>query len=148
MARKSEEQIPEDDNLDYEAFYRMLYAPLKRKGGPLDPMTIFAIIGFDVGGPLNFCTIGRGSGKPFVTYISCELAPRHEQKPSKFGRYELLCTCDDEKWVRKIVTDIGRESLESTFGHNHTMDIGVWVKKRNPIQRYSSGESLRNQNRR
>jgi hypothetical protein len=120
--------------VDYIKFYRQLFAPVEAILGPIDRDTIVAIIGFDAGGPLNFCTIGRGSGERFVTYISCELAVRAEQRPSEFGRYELLVTCDDEGWVRSILTDIGRMSLEVAFGHGHTLDIGPWVEADDPIQ--------------
>jgi hypothetical protein len=69
-----------------------------------------------------------------TTYVSCELAVRDNQKPSEFGRYELLSTCDDELWVQSIVSDIGRMTLETAFGHGHTMDIGGWVAPDDPVQ--------------
>ena len=120
--------------MDYQRFYGQLFAPLEDLLGPIDRETIVAIIGFDMGGPLNFCTIGRDKGGPCITYVSCELAVRAEQQPSEFGRYELLTSCDDEQWVRSIVTDIGRMTLEAVFGHGHTMDIGPWVKADAPLQ--------------
>src|SRR5262245_7468527 len=94
--------------MDYQEFYRQLFVPLEASIGPIDRDTIVAIIGFDGGGPLNFCTIGCERSGPCITYVSCELAVRDEQIPCEFGRYELLSTCDDEKWVRSIVSDIGR----------------------------------------
>ncbi len=45
--------------MDYHAFYAQLFSPLDSKLGPIDPETMVAIIGFDAGGPLGFCTIGR-----------------------------------------------------------------------------------------
>jgi hypothetical protein len=110
--------------LDYQRFYKLLFAPLEAQIGPIDPNTLFAIIGFDCGGPLNFSTIGAGLGEVIVTYISCELAVREEQVPSDLGRYELLCSCDDEQWVRSNITGLGRMSRETKFGHGHTVDMG------------------------
>ncbi|MFL5241945.1 MAG: suppressor of fused domain protein [Gemmataceae bacterium] len=120
--------------MDYQRFYARLFAPLETHIGPLDWDTLFAIIGFDCGGPLNFSTIGYTRGERFITYVSCELAARPQQRPSKLGRYELLCSCDDERWVRSIVSDIGRESFKTTFEHGHTLDIGTWVEPRASIQ--------------
>ena len=102
--------------------------------GPIDPETIVAIIGFDAGGPLNFCTIGKTSDADFVTYISCELAVRDNQQPASFGRYELLISCNDEQWVRSNITPLGHASLENTFDHGHSIDIGPWVEPDDVIQ--------------
>lgn len=120
--------------MGYREFYKRLFAACEPIIGPLDKNTMVAIIGFDAGSPLNFCTVGRDRGEQFVTYISCELAVRPEQLPSQFGRYELLASCDNAQWVRSIVTDIGRMSLETVFGHHHTLDIGPWVQPSDPIQ--------------
>jgi hypothetical protein len=120
--------------LDYQRFYKQLFAPLEAQIGPIDPATLFAIIGFDCGGPLNFSTIGAERGDSVITYVSCELAVREEQVPSDFGRYEILCTCDDEQWVRSNLTNIGRMSLESKFGHGHTVDMGEVVGSEAIIQ--------------
>ncbi len=120
--------------MNYRKFYSQLFKPLEASLGPIDRDTIVAIVGFDVGGPLNFCTIGRESVGPCITYVSCELAVREDQQPSEFGRYELLVTCDDEQWVRSIITRIGRMSLDTTFGHGHTMDICAWVEPDAPLQ--------------
>jgi Suppressor of fused protein (SUFU) len=113
--------------LDYQRFYRELFAPLEAEIGPIDRHTIIAIIGFDCGGPLNFSTIGSERGERVITYVSCELAVREEQVPSDLGRYELLCSCDNEQWVRSKVTNLGRMSLETKFGHGHTVDMGEVV---------------------
>jgi hypothetical protein len=102
--------------------------------GPLDPEALIAIVGFDVGGPLSFCTFSRAAPARFMTYVSCELAVRSEQRPSSVGRYELLVTCNDERWVRSVVSDIGRMSMEVAFDHGHTLDIGAWVDSAATIQ--------------
>jgi hypothetical protein len=120
--------------MDYNKFYTELFRPLEKRLGTIDRDTIFAIIGFDGGGPLSFCTIGREQGEQFITYVSCELAVRDEQQPSEHGRYEFICSCDDEKWVRSIVSNLGRMSLETTFGHGHTIDIGPCATADAPIQ--------------
>lgn len=120
--------------MNYNEFYRELFVPLQALHGPIDPYTIIAIIGFDMGGPLNFCTIGRENNSGCITYVSCELAVREEQHSSEFGRFELLATCDDERWVRSIVSDIGRMTLDATFGDSHTMDIGPCVEPDAPLQ--------------
>ena len=109
--------------MDAHRFYAELFAPLGHTMGALDPDTLVAIVGFDAGGPLCFRTLGRGSGR-FTTYVSCELAVRAKQRPAAFGRYELLTTCDDEDWVRSILTSIGGMSLEAAFDDGHTLDIG------------------------
>jgi hypothetical protein len=113
--------------MDYQRFYKVLFEPLERALGPIDENTIFAIIGFDAGGPLNFCTIGASESKSLITYISCELAVRHNQIPTRNGayRYEFLTSCDDEKWVRKVVTSLGRMSMNFAFDHGHTVDVGL-----------------------
>jgi hypothetical protein len=120
--------------MDYQQFYRQLFAPLESNIGPIDVNTIFAVIGFDCGGPLNFCTIGAERQERAITYITCELAVRQEQVPSKFGRYELLCSCDDEQWIRKYISKLGRMSLETELGHGHTVDMGEVVGPDAPIQ--------------
>ena len=120
--------------MDHQQFYRQLFAPLEAELGPVDPMTIAPIVGFDAGGPLSFCTFRPGSDSRCITYVSCELAIRAEQQPSEFGRYELLATSDDEHWVHSIVSDIGRMTLEGVFGDGHTLDIGPWVEDGDRIQ--------------
>jgi hypothetical protein len=120
--------------MDYDRFYRRLFGPLEASLGPIDRDTIVAIVGFDGGGPLNFCTIGRSVNSPIVTYVSCEMAVRNQQQPSEFGRYELLTSCDDEQWVRSVVSDVGRMSFATVFGDGHTLDIGSWVKSSDSLQ--------------
>lgn len=119
---------------DYKAFYEQLFQPLEAEIGPLDRDTIVAVIGFDAGGPLSFCTFGKTLGADFVTYVSCELAVRDDQLPAVFGRYELLTLCNDERWVRCNITALGHASLEMRFGDGHTLDIGAWVEPDETIQ--------------
>lgn len=109
--------------MDYHAFYAALFRPIEKGIGPIDPNGIFAIMGFDGGGPLNFSTVGAEDGREFVTYVSCELAVRNEQVPSSQGRFELMCHCNDEGWVRRVLTAIGRMSLEAAFDHGHTVEL-------------------------
>jgi hypothetical protein len=110
-----------------------LFAPLEREAGCFDPDTLSEIVGFVAGGPLSFCTIGAKE-RFHVTYVSWELAVRPEQVPSAFGRYELLTTCDDEPWVRTVITKVARMSLEAAFDHHNTLDIGAWVDGGAPVQ--------------
>lgn len=109
--------------MDCQAFYAELFRPIEKAVGPIDPSTIVAIIGFDGGGPLNFSTVGAEDSVDFVTYVSCELAVRKEQVPSSQGRFELMCHCNDEDWVRRVLTAIGRMSLEALFDDGHTVDV-------------------------
>ena len=120
--------------MDYDAFYDQLFHPLEARIGQIDPESIVAVVGFDAGGPLNFCTIGKTPNADFVTYVSCELAVRNDQRPADFGRYELLTSCNDEQWVRSNITALGRASLENTFDHGHSIDIGPWVEPDDAIQ--------------
>jgi hypothetical protein len=132
---ESAERVPEEKTRDYyESFYGRLFAPLEAILGPVDPETIVAIIGFDVGGPLNFCTIGTHRHERFKTYVSCELAVRPEQLPSSIGRYELLVSCDDEQWVRRNLTSVGHLSMHDTLGPGHTIDFGELVDAGESIQ--------------
>lgn len=115
--------------MDYQRFYQQLYAPLAATHGPVDRDTLMALVGFDEGGPLNFCTIGRDTRAPVITYVSCELAVREAQVPNATGRYELLASCEQEDWVRGILSNIGRMTLETAFNDGDTMDIGSWVNE-------------------
>jgi hypothetical protein len=116
------------------AFYDALFAPLVARYGPLDAATLTAIVGFDAGGPISLCTIGRDRHAPLITYVTCELAVRQEQVESEFGRYELLTAAQDEDWAHAILTDVGAMTLETAFGHHDTLDIGPWVDPTDPVQ--------------
>ncbi len=113
--------------MDYEAFYDQLFRPIETTFGKLDPNTIFHIMGFDCGGPLNFSTVGVEATSTFVTYVSCELAVRDEQVASSDGRFELMCHSNDEDWVRLVLTSVGRLSLEAQLDHGHTVDVSQIV---------------------
>lgn len=114
--------------MNYNRFYKQLFRPIEKRIGTLDPATIMAIVGFDCGGPVSLNTVGRGRDK-FVTYVTCELAVRKEQKPAKFGRYEAMMNCDEERWAHHVLTKIGQMSMERPFGHGHTIDISRVVKR-------------------
>src|SRR5262245_9005958 len=120
--------------MNYQEFYSKLFKPVEEEIGILDRETIVSIVGFDWGGPLNICTIGRKQKKKFVTYVTCELAVRDDQKIGGIGPYELMMTSDDENWSRSVLTNVGRMSLEELFEHGHTLDIAPWVKKQFPVQ--------------
>jgi hypothetical protein len=119
--------------VDYQRFYKQLFQPIEERIGRVDEASIMAIIGFHCGGPVTLCTVGYGR-EQFVTYVTCELSVRDEQQPAEFGRYEVMMTCDDEAWARKILTKIGQMSLESVFEHGHTVDIGQIVGPDCPLQ--------------
>jgi hypothetical protein len=119
--------------VSYRRFYQQLFEPLVGVLGPVDADTILAVIGFDAGGPLNLCTIGAGRG-PVVSYVSCELAVREDQRPASFGRFEVLATCDDEQWARSVLTTIGQMSLEVELDDGHTIDLGPTVEASSVIQ--------------
>jgi len=119
--------------MDYQRFYKQLFLPIEERIGHVDEASIMAIIGFDCGGPVTLCTVGRGR-EPFVTYVTCELSVRDDQKPADFGRYEVMMTCDDERWAHKILTKLGQMSLEGVFGHGHTIDIGPAAGPDCPVQ--------------
>lgn len=120
--------------METDAFYAEFLAPVIEEVGPFDRDTIVPIVGFDAGGPLSLCSVGRDRGEPFVTYVTCELALKAEQRPSRQGRYELMLMCDDEDWARTLLTNVGRMSLEAEFGHGHTLDIGAWGEPSSLIQ--------------
>ena len=120
--------------MNYTQFYKRLFGPIEKRIGPFDAKSIVAIVGFDAGGPLNFSTFGREKRRSFVTYVSSELAVRSDQKVGSLGPFELMTTCNSQRWCRSILTDIGQMTLDETFDHLHTMDIGSLSKKSSPIQ--------------
>ena len=120
--------------MDYDAFYLELFQPLEQELGPVDASTVAAIVGFDMGGPLNFSTFGYDGPIERRAYVSCELAVRSEQQPSERGRFELLVHCGDEQWVRSVLSDIGRMTLDVAFDDGHSLDIGPWLEPDASIQ--------------
>jgi hypothetical protein len=119
--------------MDYKRFYHQLFAPIEQRFGAMDREPRMAVLGFDFGGPVSLCTLGRGRAS-LVTYVTCELAVRPEQQPSNGGRYEITMTCDDESWARDILTRFGQMSMDTVFDDGHTVDIGPVVKRRCPVQ--------------
>jgi hypothetical protein len=103
-------------------FFRIL----DERIGPFDRPMKFRVFPFDLGGALNFLTIAAREDR-FVTYVSWDLLGHPEQKRGRLGRYELLCTCDDETWCAEVLTCVGRMSLHEVFDPEHTLDIGAWV---------------------
>jgi len=120
-------------SVSYQQFYKQLFQPIEERIGRIDEASIMALIGFDCGGPVTICTVGRGREK-FVTYVTCELSVREEQRPAECGHYEVMMTCDDERWAHSILTRLGQMSLESGFGHGHSIDISPVVEADCPIQ--------------
>jgi hypothetical protein len=119
--------------MDYQRFYKQLFQPIEERIGHVDEATIMGIVGFDCGGPVSLCTVGYRR-EQFVTYVTCELSVREEQQAAEAGRYEVMITCDEEAWARKILTKIGQMSLEGVFEHGHTVDIGQIVGPECPLQ--------------
>jgi hypothetical protein len=119
--------------MNYHQFYETLFTPIEERIGPIDENTILAIIGYGAGGPVNLSTVGYGR-EPFVTYVTCELAVRGDQRPAECGRFELMMTCDDEAWARNVLTGIGEMSLELVLGHGHSVDIESLVGPDFPLQ--------------
>lgn len=117
-----------------DSFYSALFAPVVAEYGAIDTHTLMTVIGFDGGGLVSLCTVGRTPGARHVTYLTCELALRSDQCHSDFGRYELLMTCDDEGWCWEMLTKVGRMSCETAFGDGHTLDIGPVVDPTSPVQ--------------
>jgi hypothetical protein len=114
-------------------FYEALFAPVVAAHGSLDRETLTAIVGFDAGGPVSLCTIGRARPGPTL-FITCELAIREDQVPSDVGRYELMTSTTDEEWAVSTLTDIAGMTLEVAFGHLHTLDIGPLVAEDAQLQ--------------
>jgi hypothetical protein len=112
--------------MDYQRFDKQLFQPVEERIGHVDEASIMAIIGFDCGGPVTICTVGRGRER-FVTYVTCELSVRDKQLPAEFGRYEVMMTCDDERWAHNILTKLAHMSLECVFRQGHTIDISPVV---------------------
>jgi hypothetical protein len=105
-------------------FFRVLDEQI----GPFDRPFQFRIIPFDSGGSLNFLSVTTKDGAPFVTYVSWDLFGHEKQKRGKFGRYELMATCDDGSWCFNVLTMIGRHALYKVIDPGDTFDIGPLVE--------------------
>lgn len=120
--------------MSYQEFYAELFRPVEDKIGAIDRDTLMPLIGFDAGGPLTLCTVGYKRRK-YPTYLSCELAVRTAQIPSKaVGRYELMMTCDDERWACSVLSELGRMTMAARFEPGHTIDIGPYVGRSSRVQ--------------
>jgi hypothetical protein len=119
--------------MDQNIFYEQLFRPVVERLGPLVGAPLMADLAFEEGGPVALCRISEAHGA-FVTYVSCELAACEDQQPAEFGRYEVMMTCDDGRWAWKLLTNLGRMSLESELGHGHTIDVGPMVGPKCAVQ--------------
>jgi hypothetical protein len=115
-----------DTNLSNLA--KIYFEIVDKRFGPFDRPLQFRPFPFEVGGALNFLTIGAGKG-PMVTYVTWDLIGQRDQRRGKLGRYELLTMCDNEEWVLDIITNIGRQTLSEVFDSGDTMDISPWSNK-------------------
>jgi hypothetical protein len=113
-------------------FYKTLFEPVEAALGPLDKMTLTAIIGFSAGGPVSLNTIGRGASP--VTYVTCELVCYADQRPSSLGPFEVLITSNDEAWARNAATCVGELSLEVVVDHLHSIDLASRVDAPTKLQ--------------
>ena len=119
----------------YDLFYRELFSDVVFSHGPLNPDTLTSVIGFTAGGPVSLCTVRSTPSAKYTTYVTCELAVRADQRPSpSVGRYELLLTCDDEEWSRRVLTEIADMSFTSTFKAGDTLDISPIVEPSDHLQ--------------
>lgn len=101
-----------------KAFFRYL----DENVGPFDRPFLFHPFPFDVGGALNFLTVGAGKER-FVTYVSWDLLGHLEQKRGCLGPYELTCICDDGTWCAEVLTNVGRMTLSELFEPGHTVSV-------------------------
>lgn len=105
-----------------EPFYSELFRSVHEHFGPLDDTDIIPFVGFDRSGMIRLSSVGRDRNR-FVTYITCELATRVEQRPAEFGNYEFMISCDDQSWAREVLTQIGRMSFNTAFDDGHAIDL-------------------------
>jgi hypothetical protein len=102
------------------------FSTLDERIGPFDRPILFRPFPFDVGGSLNFLTVGAGREK-VVTYVSWDLFGHNKLKQGKLGRYEFITHCDNEKWCSDIITNIGRQALSEVFDPDDIMDVSPWI---------------------
>ena len=72
--------------MDYKQFYAALFAPLAATFGPIDKHTIFHIMGFDGGGPVNLSTIGIDIGTPSGHLHFVRVGPTTRASSHRQGR--------------------------------------------------------------
>lgn len=110
--------------MNYEAFYKELFAPLENKFGVLDDETITSMIGFSVGGPVSL-----SKNETRKLYVTCELAAYPEQKLSTDGlRFEMFSVgAFSEDWCRAVFTALGNLSFDAELGDQHTIGISGLV---------------------
>lgn len=111
--------------MDYELFYKEIFAPLEEKYGALDEDTITSIIGFSAGGPVSLSKI-----EDKKLYVTCELAVYPEQRLSSEGlKYELFSVgTHSDDWCRTVFSALGGLSLDAELGDKHTIDISGVVE--------------------
>ncbi|MGB6221737.1 suppressor of fused domain protein [Haloferula sp.] len=105
-----------------ESFYAELFRSIHERIGPIDDTDIVPFVGFDRSGMIRLSSVGRDRSG-FVTYITCELATRDEQRLAGLGNYEFMISCDDQSWAREVLTQIGRMSFNTAFEDGHAIDL-------------------------
>ncbi len=111
-------------------FFRLIDGEI----GPFDRPFQFRLFPFDAGGSLNFLKIAAKNDEGFATFVSWDLFGHEKQKHGKFGRYELLAVCDDEKWCMDVLSQIGRQGLNELIEPGDTFDLGPLLKPEAPVQ--------------
>ncbi|KPK48793.1 MAG: hypothetical protein AMS22_14740 [Thiotrichales bacterium SG8_50] len=106
--------------MDYEKFYKELFAPLEEKYGVLDEDTITSFVGFSAGGPVSLSKIEDKN-----LYVTCELAVYPDQRVSSEGlKFELFSIgSHSDDWCRTVFTAIGELSFEAELGDRHKINI-------------------------
>jgi hypothetical protein len=104
------------------AYYDALFRDLVERLGTLSPITMTAIAGFGVGGPVSMIQVREQHA-----FVTCELSRYPEQVPSSEGeRYELLCRMPlSEDQIQALLTAVGALSMEAELGDGHTVDISA-----------------------
>jgi hypothetical protein len=108
--------------VDYDDFYRRLFAPIVAIAGPEDPATLTSIVGFSAGGPVSLSSFRGKSDPGCVTYATCELSQYTEQGTDASPHFELFITTNEEEFASALLTGLGALSLEASLGHHHTVD--------------------------
>jgi hypothetical protein len=109
---------------DFAAFYRHLFAPVSAAFGPFDQTALTPKVGFQHGGDVNLCTVGRTRKASYVTYVTCELACYRNQVPAAVGPFELLVTSNDQRWASAVLSALGRLSFDAELDQGHSVDVG------------------------